>query len=89
MQAAQGPPGFRFDKQAEAVQGQGQVQAGREQLVQGGLHLCRQRCVEDARGQGEVKAKLLEHMRMPPERQVFPLVAAQAGGPAAGHFTRA
>ena len=89
MQAAQGLPGFRFDKQAEAVQGQGQVQAGREQFVQGGLHPGRQGCVEDAGGQGVVKAKLLKHMRMPPERQVLAFVAAQAGGPAAGHFTGA
>ncbi len=89
MQAAKGPPGFRFDKQAEAVQGQGQVQAGREMGVQGGLHPGRQGCLEDVRGQGVVKAKLLEHVRMAPERQVLAFVPVQAGGPAAGHFTGA
>ena len=89
VQAAQGPPGFRFDKQAEAVQGQGQVQAGREQFVQGGLHLCRQRCVEDAGGQGVVKAKLLKHIRMAPECQVLPFVPVQAGGPTTGHLAGA
>ena len=89
VQAAKGPPGFRFDKQAEAVQGQGQVQEGSEQFVQGGLHPGRQRCVEDAGGQGVVKAKLLEHVRMAPECQVLAFVPVQAGGPAAGHLARA
>lgn len=89
MQAAQGLPGFRFDKQAEAVQGQGKVQAGREQLMQGGLHLCRERFVKNVCSQGEMKAVLLEHVRVAPEGQIFPFVAAQPGGAAAGHLTGA
>ena len=77
MQAAHRLPWIRFDKETERIDQQGIVKEGFEGFQQGDVDPILAFAVGHAHGEGKMKAELFKDVWIPPEFQVFLLLAAE------------